>query len=349
MTTVSIRSIPLSAAALAALLACSAAHAQSSVTLYGVMETGLRYSTNNDAAGHGKAEMAGGYYSGSRFGLRGSEDLGNGLKAVFHLVSGFAPDTGVGSTNDMGLGGYKPTTAASSRLFGRQAYVGLEGGFGALTFGRQENLVFNTAGQYDALSIGNLGATAWHVTATGVRIDNAIKYVGDFNGWRPGVMVGMGEQAGAFSAGNYSALSLNYANGPFTFGGAWEQQKDLQSVGTRTWTTGGSVQLGPAKLMLGYINYRDGTPTKNDLILGGVKYDFSSQYNLVVGGMATRQRDPDGLRYTGYAIMNYVVSKRTWLYVGMDYTHQKDAGTVLAAALPKSSQTGVMVGMRHGF
>ena len=51
--------------------------------------------------------------------------------------------------------------------------MGLEGGFGSLTFGRQENLVFNTAGQYDALSIGNLGATAWHVTATGVRIDNA--------------------------------------------------------------------------------------------------------------------------------------------------------------------------------
>lgn len=109
------------------------------------------------------------------------------------------------------------------------------------------------------------------------------------------------------------------------------------------------MQVGPAKLMLGYINYRDGTPTKNDLILGGVKYDFSGQYNLVVGGMATRQRDPDGLRYTAYAIMNYVVSKRTWLYVGMDYTHQKDAGTVLAAALPKASQTGVMVGMRHGF
>lgn len=191
--TTSIRSIPLSAVALSALLACGAAHAQSSVTLYGVMETGLRYSTNNDADGHGKAEMAGGYYSGSRFGIRGSEDLGNGLKAVFHLVSGFAPDTGVGSTNDMGLGGYKPTTPATSRLFGRQAYVGLEGGFGSLTFGRQENLVFNTAGQYDALSIGNLGATAWHVTATGVRIDNSVKYVGDFNGWRPGVMVGMGE------------------------------------------------------------------------------------------------------------------------------------------------------------
>ncbi|MCQ9372164.1 porin, partial [Corynebacterium sp. 35RC1] len=111
--TISIRSIPLSAVALSALLACGAARAQSSVTLYGVMETGLRYSTNNDADGHGKAEMAGGYYSGSRFGIRGSEDLGNGLKAVFHLVSGFAPDTGVGSTNDMGLGGYKPTRPMS--------------------------------------------------------------------------------------------------------------------------------------------------------------------------------------------------------------------------------------------
>ena len=59
-----------------------------------------------------------------------------------------------------------------------------------------------------------------------------------------GVMVGMGEQAGAFSAGNYSALSLNYASGPVTVGGAWEQQKDLLSVATRTWTTGGSLRCG---------------------------------------------------------------------------------------------------------
>lgn len=345
MTTISFRHFPLAAA----LLAAGTAHAQSSVMLYGVMDTGLRWTNNSDAAGHSLTALSGGYYSGSRFGLRGSEDLGNGLKAIFHLVSGFSPTTGAGSTNDMSLGGYKPTTPVSSRLFGRQAYVGLEGDFGSLTFGRQENLVFNTAGTYDLLGIGNLSATAWHVTATGVRIDNAIKYTGDFNGLRPGVMVGLGGQAGAFSAGNYSALSLNYASGPFAFGGAWEQQKDLLSVGTRTWTTGGSVQVGAAKLMLGYINYRDGTPTRNDLILGGVKYDFSGQYNMLVGGMATRQRDPDGLRYTTYVIGNYVASKRTTLYAGIDYTHQKNAGTVLTTPLPLPSQTGVMVGMRHGF
>lgn len=86
--------------------------------LYGVMEIGLCYSINNDVDGYGKVEMVGGYYSGSCFGIWGLEDLGNGLKVVFYLVSGFVLDIGVGFINDMGLGGYKLIMFVILCLFG---------------------------------------------------------------------------------------------------------------------------------------------------------------------------------------------------------------------------------------
>ena len=100
-----------------ALLACAgAAYAQSSVTLYGVVDTNIEYATNLPGATPGssgnRVSMQSGGLSGSRWGLRGVEDLGGGLSALFVLESGFASDTG--------------QSQQGSRLFGRQAYVGLK-------------------------------------------------------------------------------------------------------------------------------------------------------------------------------------------------------------------------------
>ena len=98
------------AIAFAVLGTCAgAAAAQSSVTLYGVIDQGINYT--NNSGGNSLVEMASGHVQGSRFGLRGSEDLGGGTKAIFQLENGFSADTG-----RLGQGG---------RMFGRQAYVGL--------------------------------------------------------------------------------------------------------------------------------------------------------------------------------------------------------------------------------
>src|SRR5689334_13059243 len=98
-----------------------AAHAQSTVTLYGISDEGFMF--NNNAKGKHLYSMASGVMQGSRWGLRGTEDLGGGLKAVFVLENGFDVNTGA-----LKQGGLE---------FGRQAYVGLSSGFGTVTLGRQ--------------------------------------------------------------------------------------------------------------------------------------------------------------------------------------------------------------------
>ncbi|HWT39499.1 MAG TPA: porin, partial [Paraburkholderia sp.] len=100
----------------------ASANAQSSVTLYGTLDAGLVY-TNNQA-GHSNWQQGSGTVSDTYFGLRGSEDLGNGLHAIFTLENGF----------NLNNGSFKE----SNTLFNRQAYVGLQSNqFGTLTLGRQ--------------------------------------------------------------------------------------------------------------------------------------------------------------------------------------------------------------------
>ncbi len=99
------------------------AFAQSSVTLYGIADTSVRYLTNADSANNNKLSMTNGAISNSRWGVKGTEDLGGGLSAIFRLESGINLQDGTGSD--------------SQRLFNRYAYVGLSSAYGTLTLGRQ--------------------------------------------------------------------------------------------------------------------------------------------------------------------------------------------------------------------
>jgi len=149
----------------AALLAgfASAAQAQSSVTLYGLVDVGYVY-TKTDGVDSNN-ELASGNQSGSRWGLQGAEDLGGGLKATFLLESGF--DQGTGQSLQGG------------RLFGRQSWAGLSGGFGDIRFGRQVTITSEFFGAVDPFGAGfnaaNLGNT--FVAMDTVRTDNTIKYI----------------------------------------------------------------------------------------------------------------------------------------------------------------------------
>ena len=132
--------------ALAALASVGAAFAQSTVTLYGRVDVALMYieqktttllqGTQKTATGNPGFAVNSAGLTGSRWGLKGSEDLGGGLKAIFQLESGFTVDTG-GS----GQGGL---------LFGRQAYGGFEGNWGTFTVGRQYSPLDTVWGNFDA-------------------------------------------------------------------------------------------------------------------------------------------------------------------------------------------------------
>lgn len=152
----------------AGLTSGGAAFAQSNVTIYGIVDTSIHYLSNANAQGNSNVRMDNGAIANSRIGFKGTEDLGGGLKAMFQLENGFSSDTGA-----MQQGG---------SLFGRQSWVGLQGGFGKVRVGRQNTPLFDLlADHFDPLTVGNYASNSWLPAAASlVRSPNMLRYDGDF-------------------------------------------------------------------------------------------------------------------------------------------------------------------------
>lgn len=175
--------------------------AQTSVTIYGVADAGFSYSDSDAPTNAKTLGLDSGLQSGSRLGFRGTEDLGGGLKAIFTLENGFSIDSGT-----LGQGG---------RLFGRQSFVGLTGGFGAIKLGRQYNPIRPALESIDPFGFGLAGNIANVFDAHGERADNTINYsTPTWGGFSGQVAYSLGEIAGNTSAGRQWGMSAGYANGP---------------------------------------------------------------------------------------------------------------------------------------
>ncbi|MFL9931233.1 porin [Paraburkholderia sp. RL18-103-BIB-C] len=194
--------------ALAALGAfAGAAHAQSSVTLYGIIDVGINMNTN--AGGSHKYDMSSGVLQGSRFGLRGTEDLGGGLKALFVLENGFDVTNG-----KLGQGGL---------MFGRQAYVGLSSQFGTVTLGRQYDSVVDYVGPFEAGDQwgGYIAAHPGDIDNfnNAYRTNNTVKFTSqNYSGLTFGGTYSLGGQAGNFTGNQIWSLGAGYNNGPLALG-----------------------------------------------------------------------------------------------------------------------------------
>lgn len=191
------------------------AHAQSSVTLYGILDAGITYADNEN--GSSKVRLGDGVNYGNRFGFRGAEDLGNGNQAIFNLEAGFNLKNG--------------TSGQGGRMFGRQAWVGLKSNsLGSLTMGRQYDFVREYLQQFNyggyAATYG--GHQADFDRISGVQMDNSIKYmspnVGGFSG---GAMYALGEQPGSTSRKSALSLGGGYKGGPLSVGAAYVRLKDV--------------------------------------------------------------------------------------------------------------------------
>jgi predicted porin len=181
----------------------SAASAQSSVTIYGVVDAGL-VAERGGAAGS-VTKLTSGVASGSRLGFKGTEDLGGGLAASFVLENGFQVDTGA---------------QGQGALFGRQAFVGLGGSsFGTVTLGRQYTPQYLTLAFADPFVTGLAGDAANIMPNTGnaaSRMDNTIKYASpNLSGFTGELAYGFGEVGGETRAGRQIGASVGYAGGPF--------------------------------------------------------------------------------------------------------------------------------------
>ncbi|WP_322105517.1 porin [Paraburkholderia sp. J41] len=207
--------------ACSALLFACVAHAQSSVTLFGIVDEGVVYVNNQRNAappsgGSSNWLVNSGNLSTSRWGLRGTEDLGGGLAATFWLESGFNASSG-----KLNNGG---------DLFGRQAWVGLsDRRYGALTLGRQYDFVVDYVAPLSAVGAGFGGNLASHPydndnLANDLRINNSVKFSSvAFDGVRFGALYGFSNDAGGFSNNRAYSLGASYAYGPLGVGAAFLQ------------------------------------------------------------------------------------------------------------------------------
>lgn len=259
------------------------AHAQSSVTLYGVVDAGFAYT--NSQGGASNIQQTSGKLSGSRWGLKGSEDLGGGLAAVFTLESGFRPSDG-----SLGQGG---------RLFGRSAYVGLsKADLGTLTFGRQYEPITDLVAQYAG---SGFWSPATHVGDNdnlnqSFRINNAVKFrSATIAGFTADVLYAFSNQANGgagtgFSNNNAWGVSANYVNGPLSAGAGYVRLNHPNATSNTSGAVGGAT-----------------TTTGND-------YSGAFFYGLN-GGVRKQQ--------IGVAGANYALGRATlgfaWSHTQLDY------------------------------
>ena len=176
------------------------AQSSTSVTLYGVVDTGIEYVNNiaeYNAAGERVGDSSSTHFTNltqswpSHWGLRGTEDLGNGLSAIFTLESGFNTGTG--------------TSGQGGRLFGRQAFVGLKGDWGQVAFGRQYNMLMRSMLGADILGPNAYGMGTLDDYIPNARMDNSITYMGNFSGVKFGAAYSRGRNVVAATPANPAA------------------------------------------------------------------------------------------------------------------------------------------------
>lgn len=331
--------------ALAVLAASGAAMAQSSVTLYGVADVWLG-SNKVEVAGVGQrqtvVDTSG--VNGSRWGLKGSEDLGGGLKAIFQLESGFKQDTGAPKTPGV--------------LFDRQAFVGIESGFGTVSLGRQYSAYDDLHGavdhNYDAFTFLATGLVA----ANGMkdytgRIDNSIAYTSaNYSGFSGKIVYGFGENKNAVpgqDATNSASVHLKYANGPLLVGYAYQEDKQALVPGVgqdknKYNLIGGTYDFGVVKLVGSYNQAKNAT-TKDKEYQVGVVVPFGAA--AISAGYAHSKSDMGAISNTGkgFAILaTYDLSKRTRLYAGA-----VDAKAHVNNSADETKTTTYGLGVRHNF
>ena len=347
----------------------TAAHAQTVVQIYGIVDSGIAHLTNVNSAGDSVTKVPSLTSSfSSRIGFRGTEDLGNGLQAFFVLENGLALDTG--------------TQQQGGRLFGRQANVGIKGAWGTITLGRQQNMTYISGLKTDVLGPHLFAIGSIDPYLPNARSDNAIGYMGNFNGFVLGATWSFGRDAS--NAGGPAATNcagevggdskacrqvtglIGYETKAWGLNASYDQLRG--NVGAAGGLTGSDntdvrktvnayVMFGPTKLGGGVIaRDTDANATVGDsesnLYYLGVSHPFGS----FVGDVQVARRDtkdsPNDVNML-VARLTYAMSKRTFVYGAVGRMDNKgasavalDAGGSVGAGM---AQNGVMVGLRHHF
>ncbi|RKP53557.1 porin [Pararobbsia silviterrae] len=339
-------------------LSASLAHAQSSVSLYGLVDGGIRWV--NGTKGGPTIEYSGAL-TPDRFGLQGSEDLGDGTKVIFRLESQFESSGALQTSNV---------------LFGRDAYVGLDGPYGRLTLGRQFTPFEDLAIHLDPSGIGGadiaiapdvlLGSNFFTLDSW---FNNTVKYTTTLAGFKLSGSYSLGGVAGNERAGTTYSAAASYSTGRLLAGVAYQRMYNADaSQFAQNYDAGASLQLGPVRTYLSYMGLRvSGTALapaqrRDDVPQGGVVWQITPQITLTaayyddIANNLGNQSGASGHKQTAYLIGEYFISRRTELYFEVDRNHFSGAYTddplnllVLNMSPGTSGLTGMSIGLATRF
>ena len=343
-----------------------AAYAESNVSIYGLIDTGVDYVTN--VGGKSQVSLGTGVLSPNLFGFRGNEDLGGGLSANFVLEGQFNAGTG----------------ASISNLFAHQSYVGLtDAKWGSVKFGSQLDFMFTSLavqrygpmfpyislqnlrqGPFNALGIPNQPSGAFDFDrVAGEHMSNAIKYeTPDLYGFKFGAMQALGGQPGSFSQNSAQSFAADYTYGSFQVDAAYTYVKyptiNNGNSGIRNWGVGGRMAMAQGFVDVLY------TSTENTFTGGQVDvYEIGGMYpiapathvvvayQLMKGNAVLNDNKANQINLT----LDYSLSKRTNLYTSVTYQRSggdiddAQAQIILFGPADGRNQAAFRVGMRHFF
>lgn len=350
-----------------------AAQAQSSVTVYGVLDVSAAF--QRAGAGVNKKVLDSGVGNGSRLGFRGTEDLGDGLSANFAIEMGIGADTGVLQQGNL--------------AWGRQAWVGLSTKLWTLSAGRQysplwQSLIYSDASGQTYWGNSNLtGINLTSAAAAGdgtqgamARINNSVLGTFSSNGFTGRLMVAAGDES-SNGGGRLINPGLTYSNGPFGITASYLTMKqsirDIPANANPAWqhavTAGAQYDFGVAKAFVGYFSYDPSernltvtptTPLKTTSFNIGTQIPFGS--SRVIAQVYSTRFDrvagtADGHATTLAVTYDYALSKRTYLYTSYAHvTNNATAALGLFSATANFAPSGLgqdpsilAFGMRHSF
>lgn len=370
-------------------LAGACAHgADAPLTVYGLIDVGVARQTGTSPGGGRTLSLQQGnegFLSGSRLGVKGSEDLGGGLRVGYVLENGFLANSGA--------------MDQQGQIFGRQAYVSVSGAAGQLSLGRQYTSANLMLYHVDPLGLGATATNSWPVFMTGQRFNHLLNYSNTSGPWQLLAQYAPGQQGGPSRAGTSFALGLKYAQAPSTAVVDLQQTRDFQARTARVQLVGLKQALGDWRLYANLMdsrrdpgfdasdggrNYADITslstpvgpdtnaamnsvfegPRRDRFWTLGLSHQPDAVWTFTAGFMRNRTTAPsfDGRRSTFYLVADHRLSPRTDLYlawaldrVGGDWSGlfgnhtrnwQAGSGTALDG---NTRQNLTMFGLRHVF
>jgi predicted porin len=336
--------------------------ATSQVTLYGVVDANVQVL---DGASTLTRVQSGGL-NGSRFGLRGTEDLGGGLRAFFTLESGINLDDG---TNGQGA------------FWGRQAFVGLATPYGKVSLGRQYGSIYTLSSDFSQFSNNNTGASTAVIGGFGgyepvrggntsvasnggpSRVNNSVKFESEnYDGFTAGALYGAGEVAGGTSGNRLTDIYGRYAKGNFdSMISLVDDKADISGLAVRTTSAAAAYNFGSYRFNGGLMSVDDRSASDID----GEGYWLGASYRTGLHTFKTqyvqsklKQAINDGKTQAFGVGYQYDLSKRTALYSSLTQFKNEGSGYAnraagsLSSALTSSSDrdlTEVVTGIRHSF